>query len=43
MDHYSLTPTNFAGTSNLAVLSGAYANPTYRANIFYASLKFMFQ
>jgi hypothetical protein len=43
MDHYSLTPTNAAGTGNLAILSGAYANPTYRANIFYASLKFMFQ
>ncbi|MFY9315706.1 MAG: MtrB/PioB family outer membrane beta-barrel protein [Burkholderiales bacterium] len=43
MDNYSLTPTNFAGTSNLAVLSGAYANPTYRANIFYASLKYMFK
>jgi MtrB/PioB family decaheme-associated outer membrane protein len=43
MDNYSLTPTNFAGTSNLSILSGAYAKPQYNANVVYGSLKYMFE
>ena len=43
MNNYSLTPTNFAGTSNLSILSGAYANPNYKANVVYTSLKYQFQ
>lgn len=43
MDNYRLTPTNVAGTSNLAILSGAYANPTYRAGVIYGNLKYTFQ
>ena len=43
MNDYSLTPTNAAGTSNLSVLSGAYANPNYKANVIYGSVRYMFQ
>ena len=42
MDNYSYTPlTNL--NANLGILSGAYANPTYRANVVYGSLKYTFQ
>ena len=43
MNDYRYTPTNFAGTANLGILSGAYANPNYRANVVYTSLKYQFQ
>jgi MtrB/PioB family decaheme-associated outer membrane protein len=43
MNDYVNTPTNVAGTANLAILSGAYARPNYSANVWYGSLKYMFQ
>ena len=43
MDNYQNTPTNFAGTANLGIFSGAYAKPSYNANVVYGSLKYTFQ
>jgi hypothetical protein len=42
MDNYSYVPLNAANTSVLSVLSGAYAKPTYNANVFYGYLKYRF-
>jgi len=43
MDNYQNTPTNAAGTANLGIFTGAYAKPSYNANVVYTSLKYMFQ
>jgi len=44
MDNYNFVPISATGTASvLSVLSGAYANPTYHANIVYGYLKYKFE
>jgi len=42
MDNYSYVPLNATNTTVLSVLSGAYAKPTYNANILYGYLRYKF-